>query len=71
VNHVLECTIKNRDDFQTIPVEAHQIYEMKGILDEHIEGHTNKFLSQCHVLKEQDSDKMLNTCAKELSSRGS
>jgi hypothetical protein len=62
---------KNWDDSQTIPAEAHQIYGMQGILDEHTEGHTNRFLSQCHVLKEQDSDKMLNTCAKELSSRGS
>jgi hypothetical protein len=62
---------KNQDDSQIIPVEAHQIYGMHGILDEHSEGHRNRFLSQCHVLKEHDSDKMLNTCAKELSSRGS
>ena len=65
----LECIIKIKMILKQYQAEAHQIYGMHGIHDEHIEGHTNRFLSQCHVLKEQDSDKMLNTCTKELTSK--
>jgi len=65
---------ENRDDSQTIPAEAQQFYGMQGILDGHAEGTQTDSCHEYHVLKEQDllaTDRMLNTCAKELPSRGS